>query len=176
MFEGAWRSIPSPSTSLALPGEWTGYNRTGPGNLGVEADRNRGAGLIGHEVPGSERARRQSWARIRGRRHQVAGRSKLTDESCSVPSRAAGQLTSLEKHHAFHPALRQVVGDTASNDAAADDHDAGLVRRQRHSRRLAAVPAPLPRPRAPERLRGLGSITPPHPREGASHAGPAFAC
>jgi hypothetical protein len=55
---------------------------------------------------------------------QVAARAQLPDEARCVPRRAMRQLPPLDHQHVAHTALREVIGDAAADDAAADDGDA----------------------------------------------------
>ena len=47
--------------------------------------------------------------------------AQLAYQSGGVPSGAAGQLTALQQHHVGNAELGQMIGDRATDDAAADD-------------------------------------------------------
>jgi hypothetical protein len=51
-------------------------------------------------------------------------RAQLADQSCSVPRRARSQPSLLQQHDVFFTEGAEVIGDTATHDAAADDDDA----------------------------------------------------
>ena len=57
--------------------------------------------------------------------HAVAG-AQLSNQSCRVPSRATTQFALLEQHHIRPAEFGQVVRDARADDAATDDHGAGL--------------------------------------------------
>ena len=63
---------------------------------------------------------------VTGQFGQAMAGAKLHDQSGSVPRCAAGQRTALEDNYVGKAELGQMVGDTASGDAAADDNDAGV--------------------------------------------------
>ena len=58
---------------------------------------------------------------------RVARRAQLADEPRGVPRGALGQAVLLEQHDVGLAHRRQVVGDAATEDAAADDHDSSLL-------------------------------------------------
>ena len=52
---------------------------------------------------------------------------EVRDQPRGVPGRPAGQLALVEQHHVGPALAREVVGDAAAGDAAADDHHAGAI-------------------------------------------------
>ena len=54
---------------------------------------------------------------------QIVRRAQLSDETCRVPGRAAGELLPLEQHDVFPAELNEMIGDAAADDATADDDD-----------------------------------------------------
>ena len=80
--------------------------------------------------------RPQEFRRVLGELGEVARRAQLAHQAGRVPGGPAGELLALEQHDVGDPNLREVVGDRAADDAAADDdrarssreaHDAGMV-------------------------------------------------
>jgi hypothetical protein len=63
-------------------------------------------------------------------RHVAVG-PHLADQAGRMPGGAAGELALLEQQHVGLAHLRQVVGDRAAGDAAADDHDFCMARKRR---------------------------------------------
>ena len=61
---------------------------------------------------------------------EVLRRAKLADEPGRVPGRATGDVAPLQQEHVAPAQLREVVGDAAAGDAAANHHDP-RVRRER---------------------------------------------
>jgi len=53
------------------------------------------------------------------------GGAELSDETSRMPCRARRQLLPLEQNDIGEAAKRQVIGEAAADDAAANDHDLG---------------------------------------------------
>ena len=65
-------------------------------------------------------------AAVLGQPREVVGRAQLTDQPRRVPRGAAGDVAALEQEHVAPAELRQVIGDAATGDAAADHHHPGV--------------------------------------------------
>jgi hypothetical protein len=67
--------------------------------------------------------------RVAGEVGEILGGAQLWYEPCSVPGRTTRQLTLLQEHDVGHSTECEVVGDAATHDAATDDDDLGLIRK-----------------------------------------------
>jgi hypothetical protein len=56
------------------------------------------------------------------------GCTQLADKACSMPSSATSELLTFEQYDVCATAQSEVIGNTASDDAAADDYDASICR------------------------------------------------
>ena len=59
---------------------------------------------------------------------EVVGGTQLADKACSMPSSATSELLTFEQYDVCATAQSEVIGNTASNDAATDDYDASICR------------------------------------------------
>jgi hypothetical protein len=59
---------------------------------------------------------------------EVMGCTQLADKACSMPSSATSELLAFEQHDICATAQSEVIGNTASDDAATDDYNASICR------------------------------------------------
>jgi len=64
---------------------------------------------------------------------QVPRGAELADDAGGVPGGALGETALLDQQHVFLAPAREVVGDAAADDAAADDDDLRALRHDRFS-------------------------------------------
>ncbi len=89
-----------------------------------EARRLLGLGFqVGEQVGG-----------VLGQPGEVASRPELADQPGRVPRRATRELLAFEQHDIGAITLGEVVGNAASDDAPADDHDTGMTREIGHGK------------------------------------------
>ena len=63
---------------------------------------------------------------------RLIDQSGLADQPGGMEGRAGGQLRALQQHDLAPAAFRQMIGDAAADDAAADDHRPGMRRQLGH--------------------------------------------
>ena len=86
--------------------------------------RQRAALTVARRLPRLRLKTAIELARVAREARHVHALAQLSDETCGVPGRAAGELLALKQHDVAPTELAQVVGDRAADDAAADNDDA----------------------------------------------------
>ena len=77
-------------------------------------------------LPGFRLQRSIQLGAIAHQSRQIAAAAQLPDQPRRVPRRTVCELQAFQQHHVAHTALGQMVGDAATDDASADDDDAGF--------------------------------------------------
>ena len=70
--------------------------------------------------------------RVLRQTREVLRRAQLPDQARGMPGRAAGEPLALEQQHVAAAAFGEMIGNTAADDAAADDHVARVRRNVWH--------------------------------------------